>query len=476
MVKNRKDKKAAASAAARNVADARADSAMFSRFERYVNDLYDPEGARTDLVLSPSSEPHPGAPRAVPFDKDYESSVDGEIFIAKMYPRLEKTVTLNTGGAGVPAANSENSVFLDFEDTLPAQTSVGMLGRPATVMGGTTTPDFELPFEAVSVVTGGLPNLCIGASVPPASTVSFLMINRCDYGLRFTPYQRDTVTGVWSASATREVGARASLLSTFTASSANGTNGYALVVTNASDSVRALKSRFLINTSAAGGGGRIALTYPTAAPSSWSALDSSQKIDECRTVAMNMRLTCMASSLKDGGRVACALVPREFVPDPADPLGSVARLPIGSYDGKLRDGCDITWQPRRKDDYDYQPPEWDLGSYYIIVVARLAEANTSIRLKASYNYEIFSLDPNLGGMAYCPSAFGLQEVLRYVFANVPAGSSNDGHLRKKETALAILGGLAKKPLKWIMNNPEEAKRIAMKIASTVAKAAAVALI
>jgi hypothetical protein len=218
---------------------------------------------------------------------------------------------------------------------------------------------------------------------------------------------------------------------------------------------------------------RVVVTYPTTTSEGFSALTSGQAIDEFRTVAMNLRLTCMGDLTTTGGRAVCALVPREFIPDPADPVGSVAKLPIRAYDGKLIDGCDIIWQPRTANDYSFQPPEWDLGAYYLIVVARLAKAHTSIRLKGSYNYEIFSLDPSIGGMSFCPSAFGLQEVLSFVFASVAPGSSNDGHPQKSKSALAVLGALLKKPLTWVRENPQEAFALAKKVAKA---AAAIALI
>lgn len=471
--KGKKVKRSAAASAAAKAAADRADSGMFSRFGTYVDALYDPEAARDDLKLAPSAEPHPGAARAVPFDIDYTSTADDEILVAKMYPRLENTIVVNKSGT-VPAPSVENSVFFDFEDTLPAQTTVGMVGRPVLVYGGTTTPDFELPFESAPVTTSGFQNLACGFSIGAAAAIQIQVVNRGDFGMKVYLYQRDTVTGVWSAATQREVTARATATGSLTAS-ANGSNGFAIAVVNASDSVRSLKLRVMFNLPLTGSA-RVSVTYPASTSKAFSALTTSQAIDEYRTVAMNLRLTCMGDLTTTGGRVACALVPREFVPDPSDPVGSVAKLPIGAYDGKLIDGGDVIWQPRRKDDYDFQPPEWDYGSYYLILVARLAKQNTSVRIKASYNYEIFSLDPNLGGMAYCPSAFGLQEVLRLVFASVSAASGNDGHELKASKAAAVFSEMIKKPITWIRAHPEEALAFAKKAAKAVAKVAVAALL
>ncbi len=466
----RKGKRSAARAAAEKVAAERGDSRMFSRFSSYVDTLYDPEGAGSDLKLAPSEFARAGAPRRVPFDIDYESAADNEVFIAKMYPRLENTIVVNKGRVSSPAASAENSVFFEFEDTIPAQTTASMLGRPFSAFGGTTTPDFELPFEAAPVVTGGVNNVCCAFSVAAAQVLRITLVNRGDYGMRVILYQRDTVLGTFASSATVEVTARSTLTISQT-SSANGSNGYAIQVVNASDSTRSLSLKVMYNLSIASAG-RVTLTYPNVTSQGYSALTAGQAIDEFRTVAMSLRLTCMGDLTTTGGRAVCALVPREFVPDPADPVGSVAKLPMGAYDGKLIDGCDIIWQPRTAADYSFQPPEWDLGAYYLIVVAKLAKQNTSIRIKGSYNYEIFSLDPSIGGMSYCPSAFGLQEVLAYVFATVPPGSSNEGHLEKAKNAVRVMARLLSKPITWIRENPDQALKLAKTVAKGVAMAAA----
>lgn len=461
-------KRVSAQSAVQSVAAARGDASMFNRFADYIDTLYAPD-ASEDLSLAPCSVPHPAAPRRVPFDIDYSSGAANEVVVYKMYARPERTIVASTGAVAVPGPSTENAVFWDFEDTLPLQTTTGLIGRPTIAYGGTLDPDFELPFEAAPATVGGLQTYAIAASVGAAATLPVTVLNRCDYGMRVRLYQRDTVTGVWSGAVASEVGARGQ--SSFNiVSSANGSNGYALTIQNASDSPRALSCRLMLNVPSSSPT-RVSLTYPASTSKNYSAITSSQKIDEFRTTAMSLMLTCMGDLTTTGGRVVCALVPREFIPDPNNIIGSIAALPIGAYDGKLQDGAHIIWQPRSFQDSQFNEVQWDHSSHYIIIAASLAKANTEIRIKGSYNYEIFSLDPSIGGMSYCPSAFGLNEVLNAVVASVRPGSSNDGHFDKVKRAAAAVAALAKRPLEWVIKNPGDALALAKraaKIAATVA--------
>jgi hypothetical protein len=300
--------------------------------------------------------------------------------------------------------------------------------------------------------------------------VPFALINRGEEGFQVRIWYRDAVTALWGGvgGGYYPILAGQSLLLS-TGAVANGIDRFAILYRNGSTSTRSIKSTVVINerNSAA----PVVLTYPASTYKSYAVLTDAQNLDEVMVRAMSMRLTCMGDLTTVGGRVACALVPREFIPDSADPVGSIAQLPTGAYDGKLEDGCHIMWQPREQQDFSYRPPEYDDRSHYLIIAVLLAKLGTPIRLKASFNYEIFSLNPSLGSMSWCPSGFGLLEVLSAVFAAVPPGSSNDGpngHLKKKRSALKSIGRLAKKSIQWVMKNPGEAAAMAAKAAAMAA--------
>ncbi len=425
------------------------DSSLFTRFAPYVESLYDPENASG--ALFPSEHAHMGASRRKPFNITYTSAVDNETVIFKMYPRLNKTIVKSVDGT-VPVPSALNQVFIDFEGNLAANSVSGLAGRPVVASGGQGSPDFELPMAAA--VLGGQNSLAVACSVPAASNLFTMFVNRGDFGIRVNPYYRDAGTGVWTAMTTFAVPAGASI-QVGTTVIANGISGFGFNLHNTSDSARFIRLSAAVNTVNTSTSSTVVLTYPASTSSEISALADSQNLDQYRTTAMSMRLTCMGDLTTTAGQVACALVPREFVPDPNDIVGSIAQLPTGAFDGKLLEGCDIIWQPRQVEDYDYQAPEFDKGSHYLIVAANLAHANTPIRLKASYNYEIFSLDPTLGMMQFCPSAFGLQEVLQAVFSAVPPGSSNDKHSGKFKGALAALKAVVSKGVKWVQDHPAE---------------------
>lgn len=458
----KKQKRAAARAAVERVGASRVDRELYERFGAYMEVLYDPEDATG--ALAPSEYTHAAAARRKPFDLSYTSSGTNQFVVYKMYPRITKTIIENRGGT-VPAASADNVIFFELEDTIGAQTVAGLAGRPVVAYGGNATPDFELPM--VSATLGGQSSLAVAATAPAAANVPLMAINRGDFGCRINMYYQDAVTLVWTAMATLPVPAGATVNFT-TGAIANGISGFGFNVHNASDSPRSLKVNILVNE-------RtpsllpVVLAYPASASKGVSTLDDPQAIDQFRVTAMSMKLTCMGDLTTTAGRVACALVPREFVPDPADPVSSIAQLPIGAYDGKLVDGCHIIWQPRTAADYSFQAPESDAGSYYIVVAALLAHDATPIRLKASFNYEIFSLDPSIGAMSYCPSAFGLQEVTQAVFASVPPGSSNDGHLKKVKAVGRVLQRLVNYPIQWVRDNPDKAIALA-KMAAAAALA------
>lgn len=458
--KGRKGKRAAASNAVQRAADARVDKEMFTRFEPYIATLYDPE--HPSVSLAPSVHTHQGESRRKPFVITYTSAVDDETVVFKMYPRPTKTIVQSMGGT-TPAASTNNQVFFEFEGMVPAQTVVGMAGRALVVSGGAGAADFELPIIPVSL--GGHASLGVEASTPATIPIPILAVNRGDYGLRINPYYRNAATSVWTALPTAAVPAGATI-GIPSGGLPDGTSGWGMNVHNASDTPRFLKLTFVVNNYI-NGINPGTLTYPAVLSAGISALDSTQALDEFRTVAMMMRLTCMGDLTTTAGQVACAMVPREFVPDPDDVVGSIASLPVNSFEGKLIDGCDVIWQPRTEDDFKFQAPEFDKGSYYLIIAARLAHADTPIRLKASYNYEIFTLDPNLGNMRYCPSAFGLDEVTQVVFSTVPPGSSNDGHKSKLAAALAVAKRVGSLPLAWLRENPDKAMEIALGIASKI---------
>lgn len=460
--KGRKAKQQAAADASKRRASERLDVGMFSRFQPYVETMYDPENGSG--ALFPSEHTHMGASRRKPIIITYTSQEDDETVVFKMYPRLENTIVQSTGGT-VPAPDSTNQVFFVFEGTVPADTVVGLLGRAPVASSGRGGPESELPLTTAAL--GGRSSLGVEISTPAGGNLPFMVVSGCDFGFRINPYYRDAVTGVWTATTTNAIPANSTVGFT-TGTIANGISGFGFNIHNTSASPRALRFSVVVNGFNSNSVAPVVLTYPASASQSISALTDAQALDEFRTVAMSLRLTCMGDLTTTAGQVACALVPREFVPDPDDVVGSIAQLPTGAYDGKLIDGCDVIWQPRIAVDYDYQPPESDKGAYYIIVAARLAKANTPIRIKASYNYEVFSLDPALGMMQYCPSAFGLQEVLQAVFSAVPPGSSNDGHVSKFRRALAALRSVVKKPIEWVIEHPAEV--------ATMAKAAAALLV
>lgn len=435
------------------VSSARVDRDLYERFGAYMEVLFDPEDAGG--ALAPSEYTHAAAARRKPFDLSYTSSGTNQYVVYKMYPRITKTIVESRGGS-VPAPSANNVVFFEFEDTVGAQTVAGLAGRPVVASGGDSTPDYELPLIAASL--GGQSSLAVAATTPAAGNVPVMVVNRGDFGCRVNFYYQDAVTLVWTATTTYGVPAGGTLIFN-TGAVANGISGFGFNVHNASDSPRSLKLTVMVNMRNFSFA-PVVLTYPASSSKGVSTLDDPQAIDEFRVVAMSMKLTCMGDLTTTAGRVACALVPREFVPDPNDPVSSIAQLPIGAYDGKLVDGCHIVWQPRTAQDYSFQAPEFDGGSYYIIVAALLAHDATPIRLKASFNYEIFSLDPSIGAMTYCPSAFGLQEVTQAVFASVPPGSSNDGHLKKVKAVGRVIQRLMSYPIQWVRDNPDKAISLA----------------
>lgn len=447
--RSQKGKQLRAEQAVAAAAASRLDSAMFSRFGPYIKTLYDPDNPGE--YLAPSVHTHQGDSRRKPIVFSHVAATDNETVIFKMYPRPTKTLVKSFGGA-TPAPSVLNSVYWEFEGVVAPQSVVGLVGRSVLAFGGQGAQDFELPL--VAALLGGQSSLAVEASTAATDNVPYIIVNRGDYGLRVNPYYQDAVTDVWTAGATFGVPAGATLNSS-TGAVANGIKAWGFNVHNASDTPRFLRLSISWNVSIPGVISKT-LTYPAVASSAISALDVVQTWDEFRTTAMSMLLTFTGDPLTAGGLVACALVPREFVPDPLDPVGSIAQLAQNNYDGKLIDGCHIVWQPRTVDDFKYQKPEFDDGSYYIIIAANLAHADTSIRLRASYNYEFFSLDPNLGNMRYCPSAFGLDEVTQVVFSQVSPASSNDGHLKKLRAALEVAKKIAMMPLDWVRENPDKA--------------------
>lgn len=455
---SRKGKQARAADAVDQAARQRVDSAMFSRFGPYIKTLYDPDNPGEDLC--PSVHTHQGDSRRKPIVFSHVAAADNETVVFKMYPRPTKTLMKSFGGT-TPAAATTNQVFFEFEGVVAAQSVVGMAGRNLVTLGGAGAEDFELP-QVVATI-GGQASLGVEASTPAAASVPTLLVNRGDYGLRVNPYYRDAVTHAWAALSTAAVPAGATVALP-TGAIANGIEAFGFNIHNASDTPRFLKLTWVVN-SLVNGTAPAVLTYPTVASSSVSALDSVQSWDQFRTVAMSMLLTFTGDPLTAGGLVACALVPREYVPDLNDPVGAIAALPENAYDGPLSEGCHIVWQPRTDEDFKFQQPEFDDGSYYIIIAANIAHKDTSIRLRASYNYEFFSLDPNLGNMRYCPSAFGLDEVTQVVFSQVGPASSNDGHKSKLAAALAVAKKIASMPLDWLRENPEKAMQIGLSVAS-----------
>jgi hypothetical protein len=454
----RKQKRDQALSAAERAREPRVDKEMFSRFDPYIATLYCPEEPRN--ALAPHVKPHPGDTRRKPFDITMSSSGANETVVFKMYPRLSDTIMKNKGGT-VPTPDTMNQVFIDFEDAVSADSVIGTAGRNILAQGGRGTKDFELPMTTVSL--GGRNSMVVESATPAASALNVMYVNKGDYGVRVNPYYRDAVTGVWTALATLAVPAGATVPIS-SGAIANGTSGYGFNVHNTAAASRFIKLSVVQNCQITGIT-TPALTYPASPWSSESAVIDAQALDEFRTVAMSMKLTWLGDLTTAAGRVACALVPREFVPDPDDVVGSIARLPIGAYDGQLKEGCHIIWQPRTEDDFKYQACEFDRGSYYIIIAALLAQPNTPIRLKASYNYEIFTLDPTIANMRFCPSAFGLDEVTQVVFENVPPGSSNDGHKSKLAAAMAVARKIANMPLQWVRENPEKAMEVGLGIAT-----------
>jgi len=468
--KGRKAKAASATASARSVGSARAgpaaavDRSLFDRFESYVGTLYDPESYNGEL--SPSSYPHQGASRLKYFDDSYVSSVANEIVVFKMYPRLWDTLESSVGGT-TPAPSTNNTATVVFESTIAANTTTGGVGRTELVFGGPEgSQDFALT-TSIDNVTGFSVN-AFACATPAGVAMPFLLVNNGASAAQIRPYYYDPVTLTWGGMGggfyPLAAGSSYSLASTFP----NGASKFAVLYRNGSTEVRSVKLSVCFNMrnpSAA----PLTLTYPSGGTSKFQAvLSDPQAIQEDIVRAMSIKLTCMGDLTTTAGRVACALVPRHWTPDPTNVIGSIAALPTGAYDGKLVDGGFITWQPREQQDFTFSPPEVDDDSHYIIMAAQLAHPDTPIRVKSTYVYEVFSLDPSLGSMAWCPSGFGLMEVLATVYAAVPVGSSNDGHKAKKKGALVAMRRLASKGIKWIMENPAEAAAMAAKAAAMVA--------
>jgi len=438
------------------VASSRADRELFERFAGYLGDIYDPAGATPRLA--PSRDVHFGAPRRKPFDISYTAGSGGnELVIFKMYPRLEHTLLKSVGGT-VPPAGVDNVAFFRVEGSVGPDTTTGTTGMNFNAYGGVDDPEFELA-TSQAVVSGSNTDI-VEVAAGPAAAVPMTVVNRSAYGFRLYTYLRETGTGTWMSMASfNNIVIPAGASFTSSASLAAGFDAIAFLVRNGNTSTtKAINFEVVMNGKVPSSTAQT-LTYPAGTSSSLSVLSGNQDLDEFRIVGMSMLLTCMGAYDTLAGRVACAMVPRHWTPDPADPLGSIAALPVGAWDGPLEKGCHIVWQPREGQDFSYNPIEWDNGSYYIIIAALLTQPYTPIRLKGSCNYEIFTLDPAIGAMAPCPSAFGLNEVMSAVFASVPPGSSNDDHPKKKRGVLAVVRRLAKQPLDWVMKNPEEVIRM-----------------
>lgn len=445
-----KKKAAKASSIAKNMA---LGDNLFSRFEEAVHDIYAP--SESAGKLGPSLYPHQGASRKKPFNISYTSAADGEVFVAKLYPRTRDTVVVSVGGT-VPGSSADNSISVHYEQPLAGGLYLQTPNRALAYGGNDGSENFELPTFSASPVAF-TPMTCVACTLPAATAFSSQIVNNGTDAFRVGVASREGGTGTWSQTPLYAISAGASISFSYT-TPAGGSNAMAFIIRNTSSDVRQVNLSCHFNVGSAAPPATI--TYPASPSKSHSALEDPQDIDEVLIRSADMLLTCMGDLTTTGGRAVAALVPREWAPDSSDIVGSIASLPNNVYDGKLIDGSHVVWQPREQQDFTYSPIETDERSHYIIVAAVLAKAATSIRLKATLNYEVFSTDPTLGAMSWNPSGFGYLEVLAAVFSAVGPASENSSHLDKLKSALRAVRALSRRGVKFVMENPELAAKAA----------------
>lgn len=173
-----------------------------------------------------------------------------------------------------------------------------------------------------------------------------------------------------------------------------------------------------------------------------------------KLTALGILGSYQGSDLANGGRVACARVPRSWSPDEDDILSAIAKLPYDSYEGALKDGFHMHWQPSSVSDLipedgvtDSAPP------LYKYVFAIAADDKTqSFRLRVTAHVEYFSTSSAYGAMNYAPSGESLAVMLHYLAESVPLATSNDSHLREK--LMRLVKGAGKSGIRYVLAHPE----------------------
>lgn len=415
-------------------------SVVHDSVRAYANRLIDPEGS--DASLSPSPVPIRSTAVKTKIVTDVKGNYVGGKVYGEIRPTLENTLQLTT----VATSNKDlNPISLACNVNVSGVTYFNM-------DGGTATKEFV----QVSKDDGaGFPMWSIGYNA--ITTLDISVTNLSDVPISWR-YHASAGLAAPATLASGKCGAFGHKnVSGFATSSSYDKSWIACSVDHG---VSALISVNAVVTATGGGQGLLgSLTNMTTL--STTVLNDVKELEMYRVTAIGMLGTYQGSDLANGGRLACGKVMRDWSPDVVQAIDAIAKLPNDSYEGALKNGFHMHWQPASLNDLNPRTPQDgpdDAPLFKYCFALQADDPTQSFRLMVTVHVEYYSTSPAYGPMHYSPPAQGLAVMLEYVARSVPVCTANDDHLIKK--ILNRVKSAGKNGLRYVLEHPEMLAQLA----------------
>lgn len=206
-----------------------------------------------------------------------------------------------------------------------------------------------------------------------------------------------------------------------------------------------------VSIEVSGGTYRFPYQYSTLQSYVWPFLSQLPVTEMFRRIACDGLFTWTGSTLDNGGKISCALVPESFCPSYGDPYQSVASQRFDRMDGPAKNGAHGTWRSTSLRELDrLNVMNYVRANRKISMGYNFATADGSARIRVFGMFGFTSQNPVIGRMVWTPAVTpSMVEALGIYYHSYPACTCNRQHalLKSFRKAASTAGSIIDEVLK-----------------------------